>query len=520
MTTRLRRVVLLSLDAVRFDAIDAQPLGAFRERHGSAARAMPRLDTFLREGTLFRTAYTTAPYTTTAHASVFTGTIPPRHGVRAFYRNALAPSVGTLAELFRDHGFDTWFFSDRPELFEPLELTRGFGRRMSGDDELLASLEDPARPVFVFAHLFDAHKPYLVPGDYGDGGSDETCRRYIVGRARTLGLAGIDPSAPVLELFWSFQRALAGRPEALDELVAMYWAGLSRFDRERLGRYTRLLGDPCFLEDSLVIVFSDHGEDAVPGQVFDHGGDLTEGKLRVLLAVAGAGWPRGEHCDALVSLMDVFPTCVREALGHVSTPATVTGRDLRERWRGGVPLEAAYAETWRYQTDEDPGRPERGPLGGTNWLLIQRGMRTAERLWVLRGQDLRAHDQRLGEADDPEYVKRLYRGLLGRYEDAHGAAAFAAALRAGRHTRRSLYRRLRWSRELWQHPLLIRFELARDPLTERPIAARCGRWREGRGIRQRLREIEAAAPELPELAMTSTQETLIAERLQALGYLE
>jgi arylsulfatase A-like enzyme len=520
MRSRVRRIVLLSLDAVRFDAVAATSHRSFWPEHDVSCPSMPHLDRFCRAGTTLTQALTTAPYTTAAHASVFTGRIPPQHGLRAMYRNALSADVPTLAELLRDRGFETLFLSDRPELFEPLGLARGFDRHCDADADWLEAVASAPGPLLAFAHLFDAHKPYLVSGSAAnESAADDACRSFIAERSSALGIRNFELPEEAVDLFWSFQSALGRHRDGLRTMIDMYAAGLAQFDTVRLSRYFDLLADPAFLADSLVIVFSDHGEDLVPGQLFDHGGDLTEGKLRVVLAVAGPGWPAGRLAPCLCSLVDVLPTCLGESVG--ATVATACdGESLRDRMAGRVPLRAAYAESWNYQSDEPAERPRHGPLAGHNWMLHQRGLRTDRRLWVRRGLPIRLDEPRLQHADDATFVQTLYRELLGRYEDPNGLAGYVHALHTGRHSRRSLYGALRFSRELWDRPRLVRYDIARDPESRRPIPARRGHWWEGFGVERRLRQIEAAAVAVAPLDLNLEQQQEVCERLQALGYLE
>lgn len=515
MKSRLRRIVLVSLDAVRFDATAAQPDRSFWYRYGVEPPRTPTLDQFAHSGTFFRQAITTAPYTTTAHASLFTGRIPPRHGIRAFYRNALPASIPTLAEQLGTAGFDTCFLSDRPELFEPLGLTRGFTHHADADSEWLATVAAGDRPLVAFAHLFDAHKPYLVAGAQSGDVDHGDCFEFIRQHSNSLGLRLPGFDNPI-DAYWGFQSALRNHPDGLRTLLRMYAAGIERFDATRLTRFADLLTDATFLRDSLVLVFSDHGEDRVPGQVLDHGGDLTDGKIRVFLSASGPDWLAGASCDALCSLTDLFPTCLRAA-GVDDSAGLIDGCSLGSRRDGSAPLTAAYVESWNYQSDESPDRPQQGPLAGHNWMLHQRGFRTVDRLWVRRGLPLAPGDDRLRTLDDEAFVRLLYRELLGRYEDPAGWRACLDGLRSGRRSRGWLYWTFRFSGERREHPPLQYYDVADDPDTERP---RPTGWLRGRPVESAFRTIERSAVMPSELGLSAEQQSQVHDRLQALGYLD
>ena len=94
-------VVIITLDTTRADRLSI---------YGLMDVAMPALERLAREGVVFDQATTVAPLTLPAHTSLFTGLLPPRHGVRD---NASEPLVGTettLAEVLHAQGFRTAAF--------------------------------------------------------------------------------------------------------------------------------------------------------------------------------------------------------------------------------------------------------------------------------------------------------------------------------------------------------------------------------------------------------------------------
>jgi len=91
-------VILVSIDTLRADRL---PL------HGYAKGATPHLDALGREAVVFEHAYSHCPLTLPAHASLFTGLLPPRHGVRDNQGFSLGSDKRTLAARFRSAGFDT-----------------------------------------------------------------------------------------------------------------------------------------------------------------------------------------------------------------------------------------------------------------------------------------------------------------------------------------------------------------------------------------------------------------------------
>src|SRR6187200_982306 len=85
-------VVLITLDTTRADRLST---------YGFNDVSLPHLERLAREGIVFDQATTVAPLTLPAHSSLFTGLLPPRHGVRDNADAPLAAGQTTLAEILR-----------------------------------------------------------------------------------------------------------------------------------------------------------------------------------------------------------------------------------------------------------------------------------------------------------------------------------------------------------------------------------------------------------------------------------
>jgi arylsulfatase A-like enzyme/predicted Zn-dependent protease len=170
-------VLLVTLDTTRADRLGA---------YGHPAAATPRFDALAERGVLFRQAYAHVPLTCPSHASLLTGRLPPRHGVRDNGGFVLAADIPTLAERFADAGHRTAAFVSAFVLDRRFGLARGFGtyhdrvpaaaaedhgdpsrRSVRAEETVGRALEwlrtDPARPFFLWVHLFDPHQPYEPP---------------------------------------------------------------------------------------------------------------------------------------------------------------------------------------------------------------------------------------------------------------------------------------------------------------------------------------------------------------------
>jgi arylsulfatase A-like enzyme len=96
-----RNLILVSLDTLRFDALSAAPDRRLLGTDAELART-PALDAIAAEGTFFARAVTTFPLTSPSHASIFTGTHWPKHGVLDLFGYRMRPQVQTLAEALKE----------------------------------------------------------------------------------------------------------------------------------------------------------------------------------------------------------------------------------------------------------------------------------------------------------------------------------------------------------------------------------------------------------------------------------
>ena len=109
--------LLVTLDTTRADHL--QPYG---DRNAET----PNLKRLAAEGALFERAYATTPVTLPSHASILTGLLPQRHGVRDNGIHYLRSETVNLAALLGERGFRTAAFLSAAVLERRYGLDRGF----------------------------------------------------------------------------------------------------------------------------------------------------------------------------------------------------------------------------------------------------------------------------------------------------------------------------------------------------------------------------------------------------------
>ncbi|GAG48102.1 unnamed protein product, partial [marine sediment metagenome] len=110
-------IALVVVDTLRADAVSA---------YGEVEGTTPHLDRLAAEGLLYQRAFATAPWTITAHASLFTGLEPDRHGVGIHGVMVAPETLVMLAERLRDAGYQTAGFSENTYITEDFGMAQGF----------------------------------------------------------------------------------------------------------------------------------------------------------------------------------------------------------------------------------------------------------------------------------------------------------------------------------------------------------------------------------------------------------
>ena len=179
-------ILLITLDTTRADRLGCYGYTRARTR---------RFDRLAAEGVRFEWAFSPAPITLPAHASIFTGLYPFEHGVRNNGNFYLQDRFETLATILSKQGYRTGAFVGAFVLDRRYGLARGFATyddRMQGPQAQVVSLEAERRgdrsalalnewldkqagagaPFFAWLHLYDPHEPYRPPQPFRDAFAD------------------------------------------------------------------------------------------------------------------------------------------------------------------------------------------------------------------------------------------------------------------------------------------------------------------------------------------------------------
>lgn len=302
-------VVIVTLDTTRADR-----LGCYGFRHVET----PHIDALAREGVLFERATATVPLTLPSHTSIFTGLVPPHHGVRDNGGFFVADEAVTLAERLKDAGWTTGAFvgawvlearwglgqgfdeySDRFQLSKYKVVSLGTVQKR-GDEVMDAALQwlerVKERRFFAWVHLYDPHTPYDAPEPF----ASRYRQPYVAEIAYT------------------------------DQVV---------------GRLTGWLRERGLLDRTLVVLTADHGE-----SLGDHGESthayFIYGATTHVPLIVRTPWGLSGRSAAQVSTVDIMPT-VLDLVGLAPQGGT-DGRSLARALfdPANAAGRAAYAETY------------------------------------------------------------------------------------------------------------------------------------------------------------------------------
>lgn len=468
-----KKVVLISIDNLRYDCVGYQPDKRELEKYDVLQYLKtPTLDALAEKSLCFTQCISTNTYTTSAHASVFTGLYPPRHGVRAFFDTKLHPNAVTMAEVFRQNGYRTICSTDVPELFEPLGLIRGFQQLVVRNDQEVRRLLENCREekVFLFVHFFDVHEPYLFSEcpPHDDYNSDYFRLMADLSRIYDMPAETLGPRA----LWQSFRR---GVNHDINHLFRLYVSGVSKFDKGRFFIFISMLKEVGIWGRALTVIFSDHGEGRCSyhdPDLFGHAGELYDNVLRVPLLIHAPGITH-RISDALVSLVDIFPTIL--SLAGVCEGLSYPMDGISRHNGGGH--DRVYAEVWVPSkgislADDCEGKPRvpAAEIGDNEWLLLQRCVRTKTRKLVLTGKQEDFREEPTFELPEEDFVRSLYRKVLSRFEDQEGFTHHVRALKEGVRTKEELLAEFLQCAEYRSRPRVSLYDLVSDPEEQKPQA--------------------------------------------------
>jgi len=350
-------VVWIVWDTVRADRLSL---------YGHQTRTTPFLDGFAKDALVFDNCQSIASTTVPAHASLLTNLTPSQHGADNTHCY-LNDQLLTLAEIFQGAGYRTFMYAENPYISPQTGFGQGFDQVVNpwqrkyrettarklfekiptrfrhpqwlqsllspnitmwalsaigglGEETLIEWLEDGdgGRPFFAFLNYMEAHQPIITP---------ENIRLALMNRNQ------VEESYrkvinPPQQWLYTFGHHELG-PGQLAHHQATYDAALRELDG-LLQSLVEELKERGLLDNTIVVISSDHGEHLGEHHLLDHQYSLYRELLEVPLVLHyPQGVPAGRENRPVMNI-DLFPTLI-ELAGIEAPPATEQETQLGPR---------------------------------------------------------------------------------------------------------------------------------------------------------------------------------------------
>jgi arylsulfatase A-like enzyme len=399
----------------------------------------PRLSELATESKVFDFALTTAPWTLPSHATLFTGRYPD--SLTGDWRHPIADDQRTLAHVLSERGYATaGFVNNLLYTSYESELDQGYRRYVDYPVTFPVIVRHftPGRTGFVTA-LLGSRSLYALS-------------RAIKGFNLDLAREGADEPANARRLsdaFLQWERERGERPffafinyfeahglfqptpqeEQLfpgGKRIDYYDAAIHRLDAE-VGRIVDSLRQRGVLDNTLLIVTSDHGEHFGESGLQGHANSLYLPLLRVPLVMRFPARLSAQRINEPVTLRDLPATILDfTAPSEGSQNLEFPGVSMARLWAtppdtNGSPLFASLSQGINVAASSRNANGSLATLFGRQYQLI-RGPGDHEELYDYRSDSLEQHDLIRTHGQEPE-VRALREALLRLTGEQSPAAA-------------------------------------------------------------------------------------------------
>jgi arylsulfatase A-like enzyme len=271
----------------------------------------------------FSKAFVNTHSTPTSHATILSSLYQETHRVEYNARSGrdhmrLTDEVPLVQEHLRNSGYLTIGITGDGWMSRELGFARGFTvfddrpRGRIGVVRLVKQVRQhigDGKPIFAFFHTYAIHSPYSPPEPY------QKLWGEFPGR--------IEPTSENLLAINAGKLAATGAD--ISRIEALYDADI-RYTDDALRSAFATLKELGFLDNCLVVITADHGEELGERGGFLHRDLLYDDLLRVPLILWRNSVPRGTVESGLASSVDIAPTLL--AAAGVRVPESMEGRDL------------------------------------------------------------------------------------------------------------------------------------------------------------------------------------------------
>jgi arylsulfatase A-like enzyme len=328
-----RNVILLVMDTARADM--------FRPFNARSVVRTPSYDKLATQSTVFPSAYANENWTKPSVATILSGLYPSTHGTKTD-SDVLSSDVRLISEHLKKRSFTTAAFVANGFCSEKFGFKRGWdtytnyirenkpseAEHVFGDAIGWLQRHKDER-FFLYLQTIDPHVPYAPPPEYTRIYHPEEYRGKV---------------GPTLDGIEQLAIASGKKPVGPEDwawIKALYEAEITYHDTH-LGKFFEAVADLGILDDTLVVVTNDHGEEIRDHGKAGHGHSLYDELVRApLLMRYPALFRPGQRVREPVENVDIYPT-ILEALG-LEPVSDVDGVSVLPMLEGKPPSVPSYA---------------------------------------------------------------------------------------------------------------------------------------------------------------------------------
>lgn len=294
-----------NLIIINIDALRADHLGCYGYRRNTS----PFIDSLAQNGMIFERAMSNSSFTRESVSVLFSGRLPSS-GNSVGWGAKPSRKVKNIGDLFKEAGYNTGFFSSTPVLKNP-NFTRGFKEIWHGEkcwvsgngpklsksaSEFIKKCKDKGQKFMMYLHSLDPHVPYNPP------------KKFYLRFAKQLYPDPLSLHKNVRKNCFSLiKEGFGPGEERFEDMVLRYDAEIANIDK-CIELIFCTLKKQKLLNNTLVLITADHGEEFLEHNYVEHGWTLYNESLHIPLILWAPGIITPKRFTSLVSTVDILPT--------------------------------------------------------------------------------------------------------------------------------------------------------------------------------------------------------------------
>ncbi len=358
----LPNILLLTLDSCRPDHFSC---------YGYHRNTTPTIDKLAKEGVYFTHAFSQSAWTSPGMLSIFTSLYPPTHNVDTKGKT-LSEDTPTLPKVLKKQGYATLVFSRFVEVDNYKHLgfdTIDKNQYLREGENLLKLIEDyKNQRFFIWYHFLGTHLPYNPHPPYNKLFRKDTPEDTVPD----------SEAISIIKKFCSFRNDSVVFSETDKNIIVALYDGLLRQVDDCIGRLIAKLEDWNILNNTLIIITADHGEELFEHGFLGHASTSGNAKLydeiiHIPLIIWYPGKLKHRKVDELVQQIDIMPTILN--ILNFPIPENLQGNSLLPLLIKGKTtdnLQSVFCETilGGYQSTKEMEKIKLRCIRTNKWKLI------------------------------------------------------------------------------------------------------------------------------------------------------